>query len=82
MNFEQALGVANTIIFANTGRRLTDVEVAVLQGAWQGQTYEEIAEAYGYFASYLKQGVGPKLWKLLSHALGERGIRKGKGAPC
>ncbi|WP_250123831.1 hypothetical protein [Chroococcidiopsis sp. CCMEE 29] len=54
--------------------------MAVLQGAWQGQTYEEIAEAYGYSASYLKQGVGPKLWKLLSHALGERGIRKGKEA--
>ncbi|WP_348235325.1 NB-ARC domain-containing protein [Trichocoleus sp. DQ-A3] len=53
-------------------RHLKDVEVAILRGAWQGQNYEEIAEVYGYSAKYLKQDIGPKLWQLLSEALGEK----------
>jgi len=45
----------------------------VLLGACLGQTYDEMAHAsdYRYIPSYLKQDVGPKLWKLLSETLGE-----------
>ncbi|QZZ21092.1 hypothetical protein J5X98_00835 [Leptothermofonsia sichuanensis E412] len=71
MDFEQGLEVANVAVYARFQRRLTDIEVIILRGAWQGQTYEEIAELAGYSVSYLKQGVGPKVWKLLSQALGE-----------
>lgn len=71
MNFEQALEVANAAVFAKFGRHFTDVETAILMGAWQSQTYEQIANASGYSISYLTRDVGPKLWKLLSQALGE-----------
>lgn len=71
MDFEQALEVADAAVYARFQRRLTDVEMVILRGAWQGQTYEKIAEVAGYSVSYLKQGVGPKVWKLLSQALGE-----------
>lgn len=71
MNFEQALNVANTAMFALFGRYLTDVETAILLGAWQSQTYEQIADVSGYSISYLTRDVGPKLWKLLSQALRE-----------
>lgn len=71
LNLEQALLVANRAIFARVGRALSQVETAVLQGAWQSQTYEQIAEAAGYSVSYLTRDVGPKFWKLLSKALGE-----------
>lgn len=71
MNFEQALEVANAAVFARFGRHLTDVETAILIEAWQSQTYEQIADAYGYSASYFTRDVGPKVWKLLSQALGE-----------
>ena len=71
MNFEQGQEVANAAVFAQAGRRLTDVETALLLGSWQRQTYEQIAEESGYSVSYLKRDVGPKLWKLLGQALGE-----------
>ncbi len=71
MNFEQALETANTAVSAKLGRHFSDVEIVILRGAWQSQTYEQIAEASGYSISYLTRDVGPKLWKLLSQALGE-----------
>ena len=71
MKFEQALEVANISVFAQSGRYLTDVETAVLMGAWQSQTYEQIADASGYSVSYITRDVGPKFWKLLSQALGQ-----------
>lgn len=72
MEFERVLKVVNAAVVVKIERHLKDVEVAVLRGSWQGQTYHEIAEAYGYTTKYLKQDVGPKLWKLLSKALGEK----------
>lgn len=71
MNVEQGLEVADEAVFVKAGRRLTPVERSILQGAWQRQTYDQIAEAHNYAASYLKFDVGPKLWQLLSDALGE-----------
>ena len=71
MNLEDALHVANSIVFAKVGRRLSEVEAAILLGALQEQTYEQIAEASGYSPSYIKHNVGPKLWSLLEQACGE-----------
>jgi hypothetical protein len=42
MEFDIALGVADEAIFLKTGRRLVPVEVAILEGAWERQTYEQI----------------------------------------
>jgi WD40 repeat protein len=72
MEFEVALDVANDALFDSAGRRLTLVETAILRGAWQRQTYEHIAAEAGYSDNYLKLDVGPKLWKLLSDAFGEK----------
>lgn len=71
MNFEQALEVLNESVFARFGRHLTDVETAILSGAWQSQTYEQIAFTSGYSTSYITRDVGPKVWKLLGQVLGE-----------
>ncbi|HEY9663971.1 MAG TPA: NB-ARC domain-containing protein, partial [Allocoleopsis sp.] len=71
MSFEQVLQVANALVSAKSGRYLNDVETAILMGAWKNQTYEQIADESGYSISYLTRDVGPKLWKLLSQALGE-----------
>ncbi|XGV96633.1 MAG: hypothetical protein ACAF41_28365 [Leptolyngbya sp. BL-A-14] len=53
------------------GRRLNEVEAAILLGALQEQTYEQIAEGSGYSLSYIKRNVSPKLWNLLERAFGE-----------
>jgi WD40 repeat protein len=71
MDIEQMLQIANSTMFAYNGRRLSEVETAILLGSIQRQSYEHIAEASGYAVSYLKHDVGPKFWKLLGQALGE-----------
>ncbi|WP_346294132.1 NB-ARC domain-containing protein [Sphaerothrix gracilis] len=71
MDLEDALHVANSLVFAKVGRRLNEVEAAVLLGALQEQTYEQIADISGYSLSYIKRNVGPKLWSLLEQAFGE-----------
>lgn len=71
MEFEDAFQALDELVFAKTQARLKDVEKFILQGAWQNQTYDAIADAseYRYTPSYLKQDVGPKLWKRLSDVL-------------
>jgi hypothetical protein len=76
MTFEEAFHLADSVVFATIKRHLKDVEVAILRGACHGQKYQEIASRYGCTAEYLKHDVGPKLWKLLSEALGERVSKK------
>ncbi|MBD3562555.1 tetratricopeptide repeat protein, partial [Planktothrix sp. FACHB-1355] len=72
MEFEEALKVLDAAVFAKKKVHLRDVEVVILKGSWQGQKYHEIAAASGYTETYLKQDIGPKLWKLVSEALGEK----------
>lgn len=71
MKFEQALEVANKKVVERFERSLNDVETAILKGAWDGKTYEQIADVSGYSISYITRDVGPKLWRLLSQAIGE-----------
>ena len=71
MNLEEALNFVDEIVFTKTERHLKDIEVYILRGAWQGHSYEKIADAIGYTPNYLKQDIGPKLWKFLSQVLGE-----------
>lgn len=71
INLEEALQVADEAVFARTSRHLTDVEMAILRGAWQNQTYEQMAVSTKYTANYLQRTAGPKLWRLLYEALGE-----------
>ena len=73
ISFEEVFQILDTDIFIKTQRRLKDVERFVLWGAWKDQTYNEMAKAsdYRYTPSYLKQDIGPKLWKLLSKTLEE-----------
>jgi WD40 repeat protein len=72
MNFEEALEVADEAIFLYLGRRLSKVEIVILKGSWENQTYEQIASFASYSVAYVKRHVGPELWKLLSEALGEK----------
>lgn len=72
MDFEEAFNLLDTAVVAKKQRHLKDIEVAILRESWHGKKYHEIAQAYGYTAEYLKQDVGPKLWKLLSEILEEK----------
>ncbi|ERN42026.1 hypothetical protein KR51_00013600 [Rubidibacter lacunae KORDI 51-2] len=69
---DEAIKVANQVVFDKIGRNLTDVEIWVLEGSWERLDYDRIAARNQYAASYISQDVAPKLWRLLSEALGER----------
>ncbi len=71
MNFEEGLEIADAAVFHKIGRYLSRVEIAILEGVWQGHTYDKIADATNYSENYLKHHVGPELWKILSETLGE-----------
>ena len=72
MNFEEVLKVTDAVVFDKTGKHLSDAQRAVVQGTWARQKYREIALTYRCTPEYLKQDVGPKLWRLLSDEFGER----------
>lgn len=72
MNFEEALKITDAVVFEQTGKHLSDAQRSVIQGTWQRQKYHEIALQYRCTPEYLKRDIGPKLWKILSEALGEK----------
>lgn len=74
MNLDEALTFTDVLIVAKFGHHLSDLQQAMLRESWSWQrlSYDQIAETYGYSPTYLKHDVGPKLWKLLSEAMGEK----------
>jgi len=71
MNAEAALAWLDTIIPAQTGERLSDLQKVILQQVWLGRKYLDIANCYGCTEGHAKD-VGSQLWKLLSKALREK----------
>lgn len=68
----QAIKIANQAFLLKLNRNLTDVEILVLEGAWNREEYDQIAAKHQYATSYISQNVAPNLWKNLSDALGEK----------
>ncbi|WP_413167784.1 NB-ARC domain-containing protein [Capilliphycus salinus ALCB114379] len=75
MEFDKALEAINGAFSRKNDRLLTEVEIALIYGAWNNLTYDRIAERSGYSVNYLQRDVGPKFWKLLSKAL-DRKVNK------
>ena len=76
LSWEQTQNQVNTLVFKHTGKYLTDIEIDVLRGAWEGKSYEKIAEQLFRSVSYINKDVGYRLWKKLSEALGEEVTKK------
>ena len=69
INLEAVLKAADNLVFTKTGKHLKAVEIAILQGAWQRKTYEQIAANNRFSLTYIKQAAAPRLWKLLTKIL-------------
>ena len=67
--FQEVLGLVESLIIAKTGKHLSNIELLVLRGSWKGHKYNQIAAEGGYTNEYIKNDIGPKLWKRLSLAL-------------
>ncbi len=70
MNVTEISHLIDTLIFEHTDKHLDDVQKAVIEGTWQGQTYKEIGKQCNRSKHHVRD-VGYQLWKLLSEALGE-----------
>ncbi len=71
-NVDEAIKIANQVMFAKINRNLTDIEILIIKGAWEREEYDQIAAKHQYATSYISQDVAPKLWRLLTKALGEK----------
>ena len=70
-NIEQILTALDLLLLnQEPPQRLKSVQKDILRGAWEGQTYEEIADRIHTKSKSLKKQ-GTQLWQLLSKALGE-----------
>ena len=74
MDTQQVFVFVDTMVFEKTGKHLTNVQRVLLSSSLSDRQlrYHDIAKSYGYSVSYLKQDIGPKLWRLLSEVFGEK----------
>ncbi|MCM1982017.1 WD40 domain-containing protein [Lyngbya confervoides] len=72
MNFDELVVLVDAEVYAKTQRHLRDIDVLVLRESLNQKSYDRMAEENDYTGQYLRQDVGPKLWQLLSVALGEK----------
>ncbi len=72
ISFQEVLRLVENLVLTKTGKHLSNIELLVLRGSWKGYKYNQIAAEGGYTDEYLKNDVGPKLWKRLSIALAKK----------
>jgi hypothetical protein len=72
---EEALEFVQALVFAQNSKYLDNIQTAVLRGAWENQTYEQIAETYCFSSAHAK-AVGANLWHFLSKVFGTKVNKK------
>ena len=70
MTVNKALQYVDRLIVEQTGKHLDNLQKAVIEGTWQRQTYENIAQEHHVTKNHVGD-VGYELWQLLSEQLGE-----------
>lgn len=74
MDVENAIALADELIFKSSGKSMNDLQRIVFRGAWQGKSFTEIHQDCRDRCGldHLMRNVGPELWKLLSEAMGTK----------
>ena len=70
MNTDEALSLLDDWVVENRGQGLSPQQKEIFRRSWEDQEYDDM-EIFLYKTSYIKQVLGPKLWKLLSEVIGE-----------
>lgn len=70
MEIQDILKWTDEQVLAKTGKHLDSLQKAILEGVWEHQDYEEIAENNQRSYAHVKKEAW-KLWKLLSDTMGE-----------
>ena len=71
MTITEVLQLVDQLVLKKTGEHLDDLEKAVVQGLWQGKTYNQIADECGYDSKNYIGDISRKLFKVLSEQIGE-----------
>ncbi|MFM6193949.1 MAG: AAA-like domain-containing protein [Planktothrix sp.] len=73
-SIEELLELAEALVIAKQRKPLSYIQKIILTEALleTKKTYDQIAEENGYSTSYLKNGLAPHLWQLLSDVMGEK----------
>ncbi|MFB8795812.1 MAG: AAA-like domain-containing protein [Microcoleus sp.] len=73
-NIEKLVELALLLVATETGVSLNYIQKVILRESLleDKKTYAQIAEENNYSESYIKFTVAPKLWQLLSQAIGEK----------
>ena len=71
ISWEQIQEFVDEVVWKYTDKHLSDVEVQVLKGSWEGKRYEDIATELHLTTTYIQNDVGAKLWKKLTDIIGE-----------
>lgn len=72
---EEAIALADALIFAKTKKHLSTLQVAIFRGAWCDRKYDQIARSCYCSEAHIKMS-GSALWELLSQALEEKVTKK------
>ncbi len=70
MDVQELLRLADGLVFTKTGKRLDDLQQAVVRGTWQGKRYSEISKEVHCTERYVRN-VASKLWQTISEILDE-----------
>ena len=70
MELAQTLMIIDQVVFTKTGRHLTDLEQAILQGTIADETYAQMAKKSHCSEGHLRY-VAASLWQIISEQLGE-----------
>ncbi|MEA5508243.1 ATP-binding protein [Crocosphaera sp. UHCC 0190] len=70
MSVNEVLQFVDKLVFEQTGKHLDHVQKSVVQGTWERQTYDSIADKCHVTKNHVGD-VGYKLWQLLSEQLEE-----------
>jgi hypothetical protein len=70
MNVNELLQFVDRLVLDKTGKHLDDVQKAVIEGTYQRETYDEIAQKCHITKNHASD-VGSELWKILSDILNE-----------
>jgi len=74
MNITEVLQLIDERLIERDKKPLNTIQKAILEGSWQGQSYQEIGNEYHRSETHIREE-GAKLWKLLSEVL-EKDIKK------
>ncbi|GAB4287771.1 MAG: hypothetical protein Fur0025_21560 [Oscillatoriaceae cyanobacterium] len=71
MTIAEVLQLVDRLVEKQTGKHLNDLEKTVVKGLWEGKTYSQIADEYGYDTNYIGD-ISRLLFKQLSEQLDEK----------